>query len=136
MSDSKFSQLRLAYRASQSEDLLGAGGSSISASLTKQLEKAKSFEKARSLVFDALAVKISDVLMKPLEDVSPSLPMASYGLDSLVAVEIRNWIARQLDVKVSMFDLISGNSLELLALLIVMKSKVVSKEIKEEFTGE
>ena len=136
MSDSKFSQLRHAYRASRSQDPLVGGGNSTSASLTQRLEKAASFEEARSLVLDALAVKISNVLMRSLEDVSFSLPMASYGLDSLVAVEIRNWIARELDVKVSMFDLISGNSLEVLAVLVVMKSRVVREEIKEGYKGE
>ena len=134
MSDSKFSFIRQAYRASRSEDPLDGGGnsSSKSASLTRQLGDAKSLDDARSLILNALAVKISDVLMKSVEDVNPSLPMASYGLDSLVAVEVRNWIARELEVKVSMFDLVSGNSLEQLALVVVMKSKVVRKEVKED----
>lgn len=133
MSDSKFSHLRLAHHASRS----GTGAAQKGAwSLSQQLEKASSFEEARKLVYDTLAVKIADVLMKPVEDVSGSQPMASYGLDSLVAVEIRNWIARELDVKVSMFDLISGNSLEMLAGVVVMKSKVVSKMVKDEHKEE
>lgn len=129
MSDSKFSHLRLAYHASRGSH---SGTGQKAGSLSQQLEKAPSFEDARKLVYDTLAVKIADVLMKPVEDVSPSQPMASYGLDSLVAVEIRNWIARTMEVKVSMFDLISGNSLEMLAVVIVLKSKVVSKAIKNE----
>ena len=132
MSDSKFSVLRLAYRASRSGDLFGSSNDgSKPASLTQQLAKAKSFDEGRSLVLDALTVKIADVLMKSAEDVSPASPMVSYGLDSLVAVEVRNWIARELEVKVSMFDLVSGNSLEQLAAVVVMKSRVVRKEIKE-----
>ena len=131
MSDSKFSVLRLAYRTSRSGDLLGGNDGSKPASLTQQLGKAKSFDEGRSLVLGALAVKISDLLMKPVEEVRPDLPMVSYGLDSLVAVEVRNWIARELEVKVSMFDLVSGNSLEQLAVVVVMKSRVVKKEIKE-----
>ena len=133
MSDSKFSVLRLAYRASRNGDLLLGGGNDGSkpASLTQQLAKAKSFDEGRSLVLDALTVKIADVLMKSAEDVSAASPMVSYGLDSLVAVEVRNWIARELEVKVSMFDLVSGNSLEQLAVVVVMKSRVVRKEIKE-----
>ena len=135
MSDSKFSVLRSAYRASRSGDLLGGDGGK-SDSLTQKLGKAKSFDEGRSLVLGVLTGKISDVLMKSVEDVSPSLPMVSYGLDSLVAVEIRNWIAREMEVKVSMFDLVSGNSLEQLAVVIVMKSKVVRKEIKEGIKEE
>lgn len=139
MSDSKFSFLRQTYRASRHENLLDGSSSSNGskpASLTRQLGEAKSLDDARSLILNALAVKISDVLMKSVDDVNPALPMASYGLDSLVAVEVRNWIARELDVKVSMFDLVSGNSLEQLALVVVLKSKVVRKEVKEDGGGK
>ena len=131
MSDSKFSVLRLAYRASRSGDLLSGNDGGKPDALTQQLGKAKSFDEGRALVLGALAVKISDVLMKSVEEVSPCLPMVSYGLDSLVAVEVRNWIARELEGKVSKFDLVSGTSLELWAGVVVMKSRVVRKEIKE-----
>ena len=62
--------------------------------------------------------------------------MVSYGLDSLVAVEIRNWTARTLDVKVSMFDLISDHLLEVLAVLVLMNSRVVREELKKEYKRE
>ena len=135
MSDSKFSALRLAYRASRSAQS-GPTGQRKSASSRQRLEQAASFEEARALVYGVLAVKIADVLMKDVEEVSPTQPMVSYGLDSLVAVEVRNWITRELDVRVSMFDLISGNSLDLLAVVIVLKSKAVSKQVKEEYKEE
>lgn len=134
MSDSKFTHLRLAYRISQSSQAKAGQGKGGSPS--ERLEKASSFEEARKLVYETLAVRIAEVLMKSVEDVSPSQAMSSYGLDSLVAVEIRNWIARELGVKVSMFDLISGNSLEMLAVVIVMKSKGVSQAIKNEHREE
>ena len=136
MSDSKFLHLRQAYQASRSDHVLSGGGNAKATTLVQQLEKAESFEDARSLVLTSLTGKVADVLMKSVEDISPSLPMASYGLDSLVAVEIRNWIARSLDVKVSMFDLISGNSLDALSVLVVLKSRVVRAEVKEEWKEE
>lgn len=140
MSDSKFSILRQTYRASRSDnplDGININSDNKPASLTHQLADAQSLTDARSLVLNALTLKISDVLMKSPEDVvDPTVPMASYGLDSLVAVEVRNWIARELEVKVSMFDLVSGNSLSQLAAVVVLKSKVVRREIKEEVEGE
>ncbi len=74
-----------------------------------------------------LATKIADVLMKPVEEVrgNGAVSMVSYGLDSLVAVEIRNWITRELEVRVSMFDIVSGNSLEMLAGVVVGKARGV-----------
>ena len=84
-------------------------------------------------MYGALAGKVAGVLMRPVEEVSGDQPMAGYGLDSLVAVEIRNWIARELGVKVSMFDLISGNTLEMLAVVVVLKAKGVSAAVKAEY---
>ena len=83
-----------------------------------------------------LAAKIADVLMKGVEEVGGGQSMVSCGLDSLVAVEVRNWILRELDVRVSMFDLVSGNSVEMLAVVVVLKSKGVGEEVKGEWKGE
>ena len=60
-------------------------------------------------------------MLPSIDDIDGTLPMAKLGLDSLVAVEVRNWIARVVGVKVSMFDIIAGNSLEGLSGVIVGK---------------
>lgn len=135
MSDSKFSPLRLAYRASRLSQPNPADQLS-SASPKQRLEKAASFDEARKLAYDVLAAKIADVLMKGVEEVGGGQSMVSCGLDSLVAVEVRNWILRELDVRVSMFDLVSGNSVEMLAVVVVLKSKGVGEEVKGEWKGE
>ena len=41
-----------------------------------------------------------------------------------------------MEVRVSMFDPISGNPLEMLAVMIVLKSKAVGKAIKSELKEE
>nr|AEJ54468.1 reducing polyketide synthase [Dolichousnea longissima]AEJ54469.1 reducing polyketide synthase [Dolichousnea longissima] len=125
LSDSKFSALRPTWQLARSQfsspshsqpAQTGGASSSSTSSLPHLLTQSPTFASAQNLIYTTLAQKIAEVLMKPsADDIDGTLPMARLGLDSLVAVEVRNWIARVVGVKVSMFDLIAGNSLEGLA---------------------
>ena len=80
--------------------------------------------------------KISALLMTPVEEISAQEAMSHYGLDSLVAVEMRNWISREMDASVSILEFLANQSLEKLAEKIVARSKVVKfgkgfDEVKE-----
>ena len=125
LSDPKFAHLRRVQLAAQSEHL----ASGQNASMAQQLMRAQSLDEAKTIVGNGLLAKISGVLLVHAEDVQVDAPMATYGLDSLVAVEIRNWIVRELDVSVSVFDLLSGNTLQMVAELIVKKSKLVTQRL-------
>ena len=52
-------------------------------------------------------------------------PMVAYGLDSLVAVEIRNWMAGELEAKVPLLELMTSASLVALAEVVVRRSKLM-----------
>lgn len=43
-------------------------------------------------LIEALISKVSAMMMIEREDVRADVPLASYSLDSLVSVELRNWI--------------------------------------------
>jgi len=58
--------------------------------LSQQLEGAASREEAVQRLCVALVTKMSTTLMIPEEDMDPSRPMTTYGLDSLVAIEMRS----------------------------------------------
>ena len=49
--------------------------------------------------------------MQP-EEFDTSRALTAYGTDSLVAVEVKNWIAREVKVAVSVFDVLQGASIE------------------------
>jgi hypothetical protein len=86
------------------------------------LSAASSKEEALRVCYDALAAKLAQVLVLSLEDMDPSIPVVSLGLDSLVAIEIRNWIAREANANVQVLELLSGGSLMALAEIILNKS--------------
>lgn len=76
------------------------------------------------ICYEALATKLAAVLGMVPEDMDVSTRVSSLGLDSLVAIEIRNWIAREADANVQVLELLSSESLIKLAELILAKSKL------------
>lgn len=69
---------------------------------------------------------MKQVLLIALEDMDPSITVASLGLDSLVVIEIRNWIVREANAtcNVQMLELLLSGSMMALAEIIVNKSQV------------
>jgi acyl carrier protein len=63
----------------------------------------------------------------------PNNPIVVYGLDSLVAIEIRNWITRELEVRLQVLELLTSSSITALAETILRKSKL--EEGFEKETG-
>ncbi|KAG9512424.1 putative polyketide synthase, partial [Aureobasidium melanogenum] len=121
--DAKFSHL-LAAAASQSS----SEGGNANVPLPQALKSAADGEKALEILYSALVTKLAAVLMLSVEEMEPSAAVASYSLDSLAAIEVRNWIAREADANVQVLELLTSPSLMELARLILKKSKLVSFE--------
>jgi NADP-dependent 3-hydroxy acid dehydrogenase YdfG/aryl carrier-like protein len=117
--DAKFSRL---YEAAKETHGSSTGRDGPSLPLNAQLANAASKEEALVICYEALAAKLAQVLVISLEDMDPSITVASLGLDSLVAIEIRNWIAREANANVQVLELLSSGSLMALAEIILNKS--------------
>lgn len=118
---------RMAFRSEQSDD--HASGSEGKA--RDVLRSAVSVDDASAKACNAIIGKMSTLLMIPPEDISPSQPMSAYGMDSLVAVEMRNWLFREMDSTVPILELLANNSLLQLSNKIVKRSKLVDPAILE-----
>ena len=64
-------------------------------------------------------------LSEPME---PAKPLASYGLDSLAAVEFRNWARLELGAELTTLEIMSATSLFALGERIIAKIKVTAAE--------
>lgn len=117
--DAKFKHLRLAYESSLS--------SSISApvSFNAQLRAAKTVEEAEDVVRRGLCNKLPSVLMLEEEDMDVTRSLSAYALDSLVAIEVRNYITREFEANLQVLELLSSGSIETLAKAICVKSKLI-----------
>lgn len=65
-------------------------------------------------MFRAIMTQANQRLRRSLglsEDVDPDRPIANYGIDSLVAVEFRNWARAELGVEVSTLEVLGAKTL-------------------------
>ena len=64
---------------------------------------------------DALVHKVATMTMMEVEEVQPDAPLATFSLDSLVSVELRNWIRRETNVELALPEITQAESLSVLA---------------------
>ncbi|KAK4160344.1 hypothetical protein QBC43DRAFT_359689 [Cladorrhinum sp. PSN259] len=77
---------------------------------------------AASTVSEALATKLAETLSMSRDEVDMAAPMHSFGVDSLVAVEMRNWLSKELRADVAIFDILEATSVAALGASAVAKS--------------
>ena len=82
-----------------------------------------SLEEAAAAVTTALVKKLSTTLFIPEEAIDANKSTLEYGLDSLVAVELRNWFAKNVQADVAIFDILGGSTIKALGATVASKSQ-------------
>lgn len=54
-------------------------------------------------------------MMKPIEELDTNAPFSSLGIDSLVAIEVRNWLRQRLAIELSLLEIMRSESILALA---------------------
>ncbi|PYH87840.1 polyketide synthase [Aspergillus ellipticus CBS 707.79] len=100
----------------------GAGASSEDSNLAALFAGAAASE-AAGIAMRATREKLSLMLSTPVDEIDTDKPIHQYGVDSLAAVELRNWFARELRADIAMFDILGGASMASVVTLAVGKSE-------------
>lgn len=66
------------------------------------------FMRVSSVILDAFRQKLGRLLALKTEDVHDDDTIMKHGVDSLVAVEIRNWLRQELGANVTVFEILNG----------------------------
>lgn len=121
-----FARYRRLYMSSTS----GAGDDPTAAAdtLREDLAAAKTLDDATGVIYNALSAKMAAHLDLSLESIDPSSPISEYGVDSHVAVELRNWITEKMESTVPILEILASGSVGELAGKIAGKSKLVKLE--------
>jgi Phosphopantetheine attachment site len=98
---------------------------SSSDGLIAQLSRSTSMDEATDIVQAILLTKVGEIIMTAVTDIDASKPIYTYGVDSLVAVELRNWLALELKSDISIFDLTSGTPITEVCKKIAGRSQIV-----------
>ncbi|KAI1485448.1 hypothetical protein F5X96DRAFT_682809 [Biscogniauxia mediterranea] len=111
------------------------GGAAVAAAAAEdpaaQFRQAAETDERIQIVIRALSVKLARAMTMSPEDVEPSKPLSSYGVDSLMAVELRNYIGREFQAAVAVFDIMGGVPIAAIGDLVVERSSV-GKSKEEE----
>lgn len=83
-------------------------------------------EEKVQVVISSLVAKLARAMSISPEDVELSKPLSSYGVDSLMAVELRNWIRRDFAAPVAVFDIMGGVPISTVGELVVARSTSVA----------
>lgn len=94
-------------------------------SMYEQIATAPSPDAAARSVQSALVSRISDMFAIPEAEVDPRKPLTHFGVDSLVAVELRNWIVPNARVELTIFELLNISSLADLAVKVVKLARPI-----------
>ncbi|KAL6854018.1 polyketide synthase [Trichoderma novae-zelandiae] len=85
------------------------------------LAAAASFEEASSIVRDGLSVMLAKAMNMVPSEIDMNKSLNAYGVDSLVAVTIRNWILNNCGVQISVFEILSDSPIAEMATMIAEK---------------
>lgn len=90
------------------------------------LRHATSLEEATNIFCAAFVQKMSVLLMVAVENIDFSKSINDYGMDSLVAVEMRNWLFKEMDITIPILELLANQSLSQLSGKLMKKSKLTT----------
>lgn len=93
------------------------------------LSEAENFDDAKQLVATAMGAKIAAMMSISPEDITMETSLGDLGIDSLVAVEIRNWMSKELEATIPVLEIIGTPSVAALAELTIGKSPLTTRYV-------
>jgi len=79
---------------------------------------------AEEAVARALAARLAAIFNVNGDEMDLELPLAAHGVDSLVAVELRNWLVAAGRAKVSIFEILHAVSMHEMAALVMSRNEL------------
>jgi acyl carrier protein len=116
-----FTQLRRLNTQQDGADTTGSYGPAVEA----RLRAALTLDEAAQIVTEAVIDKLSSLLSIAVEDVDPTRTISANGVDSLVALELRTFLARKVKADVPVLEIMGSLSLAQLCRKMALSSKAV-----------
>ena len=81
-------------------------------------------EERTNIVVQSLAQKLARALSIKPEDIDIDKPLHVFGVDSLVAVELRNWMARDFAANIPVYEIMGGRTVGAIGELVTRMSQI------------
>lgn len=126
--DRRFGTLRLgsSHAAGASANVTGALDLSPLAMLAQAIGQANGQNTAGEIgeaVARAIAMQLAAIFSINADEIDFGQPLTAHGVDSLVAVELRNWLAAAGGVKISIFEILQATSLHDITALVMARKR-------------
>lgn len=96
--------------------------------IAETLAQATSMEEKLQIILLSIKAKVSSLIAMEADELSLDVPVASLGLDSLVSIELKNWITKALQAAVQTAEIMDSLSLKALARLVLQRTSFANKE--------
>jgi len=114
--DMRFSSIKYRQSAQNTVSSSKAGSNELGG----RIAAASSFDEAVEVVVDGLSKKLMEIFV--IGEIDASKPLSEYGVDSLIAVELRNMLALRAGAEISIFDIMQSASITALSAVVASKS--------------
>lgn len=102
------------------------GEAAVQLNLAKMLESLTSLDERVELLTTKFVEKAAAVMGLEVNTVEVSSALTAYGLDSIVAIELRKWMKRNTHVDLPLFELLGGKSIKTLVTSIASRIKTTA----------
>jgi len=87
------------------------------------LKEAKTVEEASHIICSEILLQLAKLLAVDKETIDAKKPINAFGVDSLIAVEIRNWFLKAVGADVPVFEILESTPIAELAQRVTQKSR-------------
>jgi NADPH:quinone reductase-like Zn-dependent oxidoreductase/NADP-dependent 3-hydroxy acid dehydrogenase YdfG/aryl carrier-like protein len=123
LSDSKFAIMAKTGIRESAGDAAEQGSS-----VESQLSEAKTEAEATAIVTEALVARVAKMLQTTAAEIDTDRFLHSYGIDSLVAIEVVNWALEKCKSRITVFDIMAAVPITATAKKIAVNSTLPPKD--------
>ncbi|KAF2475207.1 putative polyketide synthase [Lindgomyces ingoldianus] len=96
-----------------------------------QLLCLESPEDRGNLIADAIREKVSLLVAMNYDNINIATPIVNFGLDSLIAIELKNWITKVLHAPMQTSDILDSPSIAALTKVIMQRMEPIVSQVKD-----
>ncbi|KAL3484692.1 hypothetical protein BJX62DRAFT_243695 [Aspergillus germanicus] len=104
-----------------------SGTQSSAKRIDQKIASAENMAEVHNIVLDAAVQQLASFLALDADDINEKISIANLGLDSLLAIEFKNWLVRTTQAPVQTSEVLDAPSLWHLVELVMKRSKLVQK---------
>ena len=117
-----------------SEDRKQIEGPKVIRKIEQLIAEAASTDEVLNIISFSISKKIAALMALDPDEISMEIPVANLGLDSLIAVELKNWIGGTLHAAIQTSEILDMPNILALASRVLQRSVLVTNSLQNETT--